>query len=183
MTHFRKVIGSLRQHWDVVLLVLTFLIASIGRSSLSVFLQYVSKRYGWILANVSTHPFLVLVVFQKTDFELAPQANYLISFRAVTSLILLVVVLPMISTMLVDRFGLDAAWKDLAIARTRIILMASGFFIIAVSPIAAKMIMNKHRSTNLSLNSSTDPRRFIDLHARHRLQRLHSQRRDANGHA
>lgn len=75
MDHFRNMMGSLRQHWDVVLLVLTFLISSIGRSSLSVFLQYVSKRYGWILANVSTHPFLVPVSFHKTNCEVAPQGK------------------------------------------------------------------------------------------------------------
>lgn len=54
---FREAIKFLQHNWAVTLLVLTFLIASIGRQSMSVFLQYVSKRYGWILANVSTRSF------------------------------------------------------------------------------------------------------------------------------
>ena len=55
LERFRDAIKFLQYNWDVALLVLTFLIASIGRQSMSVFLQYVSKRYGWILANVGTH--------------------------------------------------------------------------------------------------------------------------------
>jgi hypothetical protein len=57
------------------------------------------------------------------------------------SLILLVAVLPMISTITLTRLNKDAATKDLAIARTSIILMTSGFFIIAVSPTALIMII------------------------------------------
>lgn len=71
---YRQGMRVLQQQWDVILLVLTFLIASIGRSSLSVFLQYVSKRYGWILAKVGAEPpSVMLVLCQSADFEFAPR--------------------------------------------------------------------------------------------------------------
>ena len=57
------------------------------------------------------------------------------------SLILLVAILPIISTVLITRFGLEAAKKDLAIARTSIVFMTTGFLLIAISPSAATMII------------------------------------------
>lgn len=49
---FQEIITFLMQDHNVALLVLTFFVASIGRRSLELLLQYVSKRYGWTLAQV-----------------------------------------------------------------------------------------------------------------------------------
>lgn len=69
MNQYREAMSFLQQNWDLALLVLTSLIANIGRQSMSVFLQYTSKRYGWILANVGTLPGTHLIQSSYADVE------------------------------------------------------------------------------------------------------------------
>ena len=46
--------GFITSHAALGSLVLTFLISKVGRQSTNILFQYVSKRYGWTLAQVST---------------------------------------------------------------------------------------------------------------------------------
>ncbi|KAH8150986.1 uncharacterized protein LAJ45_05169 [Morchella importuna] len=116
---YRAVFSFLLADLNTALLVLTFLIATIGRQALEILLQYVSKRYSWPLAT----------------------ANILFSLRAGINLLLLLFLLPFIGTTLLSRFGYTSAGKDLLIARVSIVLMAAGFGVIGVSPGAAGMVL------------------------------------------
>lgn len=116
---YRAVLSFLLADLNTALLVLTFLIATIGRQALEILLQYVSKRYAWPLAT----------------------ANILFSLRAGINLLLLLFLLPAVGTALLSRFGYTSAAKDLLIARVSVVLMAVGFGVIGVSPGAAGMVL------------------------------------------
>ncbi|KAH0603176.1 uncharacterized protein H6S33_008180 [Morchella sextelata] len=116
---YRAVLSFLLADLNTALLVLTFLVATIGRQALEMLLQYVSKRYSWPLAT----------------------ANMLFSLRAGINLLLLLLLLPFLGTALLSRFGYTSAAKDLLIARVSIALMAAGFGVIGVSPGAAGMVL------------------------------------------
>lgn len=50
----RESFGFITRDTAVAALVVTFLISKVGRQSINILLQYVSKRYGWSLSKAST---------------------------------------------------------------------------------------------------------------------------------
>jgi sugar phosphate permease len=51
-SRLQEILKFLRTDINVTLLVSTFFVTIIGRQTLEILLQYVSKRYGWSLAKV-----------------------------------------------------------------------------------------------------------------------------------
>lgn len=104
-------------------LVFTFLISKVGRQAANMLFQYVSKRYGWTLA----------------------QAGFLISLRAGVNIALFTVILPLIATYALASWS--ATSRDLWIGKTSIILLILGSLIIFLSETSAGMIIGLVVST------------------------------------
>ncbi|KAF5576061.1 hypothetical protein FPANT_11115 [Fusarium pseudoanthophilum] len=104
-------------------LVFTFLISKIGRQATNILFQYVSKRYGWTLA----------------------QAGFLISLRAGVNIALFTVILPLIATYALVSWS--ATSRDLWIGKTSIILLVLGSLIIFLSETSVGMIIGLIIST------------------------------------
>ncbi|KAI1813575.1 major facilitator superfamily domain-containing protein [Poronia punctata] len=98
-------------------LVFTFLVSKVGRQSSNVLFQYVSKRYGWDIA----------------------QAGLLLSLRAGVNIILFTVILPLIINYALAKTHI--AIRDLWIGKASIVLMTVGVFIISSSATSAFMIV------------------------------------------
>jgi hypothetical protein len=98
----------------VALLLLTFLLTTLGRYAQEILLQYVTKRYGWTWS----------------------QASLLLSIRAFASLLLLLLILPTASRLLASpKVGrLSARTKDLWLARGSAALLTLGAFTIGLAP-------------------------------------------------
>jgi hypothetical protein len=107
-------------------LVFTFLISKVGRQSINILLQYVSKRYGWSLSK----------------------AGLLLSLRAGVNIVLYTIILPSITTYILSRTS--AASRDLWIAKTSIILMILGTFVLFSSTTPALMIIGKPHTHDLA---------------------------------
>ncbi|KAI1013060.1 hypothetical protein LB503_001472 [Fusarium chuoi] len=104
-------------------LVFTFLISKVGRQAANMLFQYVSKRYGWTLA----------------------QAGFLISLRAGVNIALFTVILPLIATYALASWS--ATSRDLWIGKTSIILLILGSLIIFLSETSVGMIIGLVIST------------------------------------
>ncbi|EXL98561.1 major facilitator superfamily domain-containing protein [Fusarium oxysporum II5] len=104
-------------------LVFTFLISKVGRQAANMLFQYVSKRYGWTLA----------------------QAGFLISLRAGVNIALFTVILPFIATYALVSWS--AKSRDLSIGKASIILLILGSFIIFSSQTAVGMMIGLVIST------------------------------------
>ncbi|SPJ87783.1 uncharacterized protein FTOL_12252 [Fusarium torulosum] len=103
--------------------VVTFLISKVGRQSTNILFQYVSKRYGWTLA----------------------QTGFLISLRAGVNISLFTVILPLIATYALASWS--ATSRDLWIGKTSIILLVLGSFILFFSETTMGMIIGLVIST------------------------------------
>ncbi|KAF4343720.1 major facilitator superfamily transporter [Fusarium beomiforme] len=101
----------------------TFLISKVGRQAANMLFQYVSKRYGWTLA----------------------QAGFLISLRAGVNIALFTVILPFIATYMLVSWSPTS--RDLWIGRASIILLVLGSFILFLSETAVGMIIGLVIST------------------------------------
>ncbi|RBQ71532.1 hypothetical protein FVER53590_03151 [Fusarium verticillioides] len=104
-------------------LVFTFLISKVGRQATNILFQYVSKRYGWTLA----------------------QAGFLISLRAGVNIALFTVILPLVATYALVSWS--ATSRDLWIGKTSIILLVLGSLIIFLSETSVGMIIGLIIST------------------------------------
>lgn len=104
---------------QLVLLVVVFSVGTLYRSSSEFLLQYVSRRYGWQIS----------------------QAGFLLSYRAVVNLILLIVILPGISFLLLKYRYCDAQAKDLWLLRASTVFMALGTLATGLAPQAPLMII------------------------------------------
>ncbi|PSR76129.1 major facilitator superfamily domain-containing protein [Coniella lustricola] len=100
------------QNRSILILVASFLIVDFSRQSLTILLQYISKRY---------------------DISLA-KASYLLSYRGLATLIVYAAILPTLDTLVEKRLGLSAQMKDLQLARLSIILSSLGFGILFAAP-------------------------------------------------
>ncbi|KAK6072651.1 short-chain dehydrogenase reductase sdr [Seiridium cupressi] len=112
----------------VAALVFTFLVSKVGRQASNILLQYVSKRYGWNLA----------------------EAGLILSLRAGVNIALFTVVLPAIVNFVLWR--MNAASRDLRIAQASALLMTVGAIIMSSSVTAASMIMGKPVPTKILPN-------------------------------
>ncbi|KAI0391243.1 major facilitator superfamily domain-containing protein [Xylariaceae sp. FL0594] len=101
----------------VAALVFTFLVSKVGRQSVNVLFQYVSKRYGWDLS----------------------EAGLLLSLRAGVNIILFTAVLPLIINFVLSQMHVAA--RDLWIGQASIVLMTVGASVMAVSGTAAFFIV------------------------------------------
>ncbi|TVY16230.1 Efflux pump ustT [Lachnellula arida] len=95
----------------VVLLLLTFVSHSFASVGDDISLRYISKRFQWKL--------------QETSF--------LLSLRASINLALVLVIIPLLSSVLMQRLGLSSKGKDLFLARFSIIVLVMGALLMASS--------------------------------------------------
>jgi hypothetical protein len=130
------------QDATVATLVCTFLISKVGRQTLNVVLQYVSKRYGWNLATVSTWQ-SSFGVLSTTD---NCKAGLLLSLRAVVNIALFTVILPLITAFALPR--MSAVGKDLFIAKASVVFMTLGTLIMFLGATSALMILGKWRNNS-----------------------------------
>ncbi|KAI5787895.1 major facilitator superfamily domain-containing protein [Pyronema domesticum] len=114
------ILSFLRQDINVTLLVMTFLMYTMGRQTMMLLIQYVSKRYNWTLA----------------------MAGELLSVRAAFNLVLLLVILPVLSSLAMTRFNLTVSQRDLWISRISVFLVTLGFFGLGLSPTPALMVLS-----------------------------------------
>ncbi|KAF9771958.1 hypothetical protein IL306_010370 [Fusarium sp. DS 682] len=108
--------------------VFTFLISKVGRQAANMLFQYVSKRYGWTLA----------------------QAGFLISLRAGVNIALFTVILPFIATYVLVSWSPTS--RDLWIGKASIILLILGSFILFLSETAVGMIIGKHTVDKVTIS-------------------------------
>jgi hypothetical protein len=114
------ILSFLKQDINVTLLIMTFLMYTMGRQTMMLLIQYVSKRYNWTLA----------------------MAGELLSVRAAFSLVLLLVILPVLSSLAMTRFNLTVSQRDLWISRISVFLVTLGFFGLGLSPTPALMVLS-----------------------------------------
>ncbi|RDW63435.1 hypothetical protein BP6252_10980 [Coleophoma cylindrospora] len=104
---------------NVALLMLTLIFTSLGNYARELLLQYSTKKFNWTWA----------------------QAGYLLSLRAICSLVLLSVIVPVAGQILISKYSLTAKAKDFWIARTSILMGVFGAFIIAFSASSPFLIL------------------------------------------
>ncbi|EGD99433.1 hypothetical protein TESG_06868 [Trichophyton tonsurans CBS 112818] len=109
----------IRADRNILFVATSFLVLSLGRSTLEFLIQYTSKRFDWTLA----------------------EANYLISFRAAVNLILFLAILPALARFLTSR-GMQSAQMDLWIARVSSIFSIIGPIMMGISPSPALLILS-----------------------------------------
>ncbi|KAI5814503.1 major facilitator superfamily domain-containing protein [Pyronema omphalodes] len=114
------ILSFLKHDINVTLLVMSFLMYTMGRQTMMLLIQYVSKRYNWTLA----------------------MAGELLSVRAAFNLILLLVILPILSSLAMTKFNLTVSQRDLWISRISVFLVTLGFFGLGLSPTPPLMILS-----------------------------------------
>jgi hypothetical protein len=104
--------GVMVQDKRVFLLLATFPLHVISRSTMKLLLQYVTQRYSWSMAA----------------------AGFLNSLRASINILLLILILPLVTKLLLGRLKFSNMRKDLTLARVSMLLLTIGSFTIAASP-------------------------------------------------
>ncbi|KAJ5358647.1 major facilitator superfamily domain-containing protein [Penicillium cataractarum] len=101
--------------WDfnMAFIVLTFLLASIGKQALQLIIPYASKRFSWSIAR----------------------ASFLITLKGVINLITLLIILPRLSTWLSRQMSWSPAVKDLRIVQGSAWILTSGTAFMAFAAI------------------------------------------------
>ena len=100
------------QDWRIIILTLTFPIRIAQNTLDSFLLQYVSKRYGWTLA----------------------QATYLWSFSSGVCLLCLLLILPAVSSYLLEKKNYTATKRDSIRACVGLTMLGLGFVIEGLAP-------------------------------------------------
>jgi len=108
-----------RQDFTLALVVFTFLANRLGRQATSLLLRYASMRYSWSIAD----------------------ASYLLSFRAATNLVALLIFIPGANIVLLKYLRLPAHHADLWLARGSIILTAGAMVIMGIAAHPALLIL------------------------------------------
>jgi len=108
LARFVEVISSVA----LLLLISTFLAKALMRQAIDLFLQYFSVRFGWSLSHT----------------------GFLLSLRAGVDVLVLLAVLPYISSALLRIFKLNGAYNDLALAKMSSLCLIFGAVIIGGSP-------------------------------------------------
>ncbi|KAF7136825.1 hypothetical protein CNMCM5793_006343 [Aspergillus hiratsukae] len=109
---------------NIICISIAFLTATVAIQSLTIMLQYVSKRFSWSMAKVQSHPPLLAPADLK-------QASFLISLKATMNLSALLLILPTLSKAL-DRF-LPPIRRDLRIALGSVLTIAAGHALMALA--------------------------------------------------
>jgi MFS family permease len=111
LRHFQSVYYFLKCDWTLGMVILTFMANRLGGQVTILLLRYASKRYSWTIK----------------------ESAYLMSFRAATNLVAIVVCIPLVNFLLLRYMRLPSYSVDLWIARGSIILTAISFLIIGLA--------------------------------------------------
>lgn len=117
LSDLRTIITSSTQ---MPLLLLTFIMYRMSRGAGSLFLQYISTRYSWSIADVT----------------------FLLTARAGLNLILFLIILPLLSRLLVTKCKLAESYKDLLLARISAAALGLGSIGVGFSPTVTILIAN-----------------------------------------
>jgi hypothetical protein len=96
----------------VILLLATFVVAPFSGISSDLSVRFVSNRFAWSLSH----------------------AGYLLALRALMNIIVMLGLIPGLSSYFMKRLRLSSKDKDLLLAKISIVVLAMGAFIIAASP-------------------------------------------------
>ena len=119
MRSIRKESGFILDNSGVSVLLLTFFVYKISRGAGAFFVQYVSKRYDWTIAN----------------------ANYLISVKAFFNVFLFTTMLPFAAWWLSEKRGIKGNKKEFFLAKISIMLLFFGTVGIGLAPNIVIMIV------------------------------------------
>jgi hypothetical protein len=119
LKHFEAAYHFLKYDWTLALIIFTFMANRLGGQVTSLLLRYASKRYNWEIKK----------------------SAYLLSFRAATNLVAIVVYIPLVNVVLLRYVNLPPYVADLWIARGSIILTAISFLIIGLASHPALLIL------------------------------------------
>ncbi|WYZ35754.1 hypothetical protein EsH8_X_000401 [Colletotrichum jinshuiense] len=103
----------------ILMLLLTFLVTTLGKHSHDILLQFARKRYGWSWS----------------------QAGYLITLKSLVDLLLLVVILPSTSYIMTKVLSTSARFKDFWMARASCAFLALGVLTTGLSSKESIMII------------------------------------------
>ncbi|KAB8238573.1 major facilitator superfamily domain-containing protein [Aspergillus alliaceus] len=110
----------IRANGPTIIATISFLATYIAKDTLDFLVQYVSKRFNWSLAK----------------------ANYLISFRALTNLLLFLFVLPTITKILSTQHSMSPPKIDLWISRISSLFGILGPVLLGLAPTPALMVLS-----------------------------------------
>jgi hypothetical protein len=119
LANFKDAYAFVKQDLTLALVVFTFLANRLGRQAISLLIRYASKRYSWTIQD----------------------ASYLISFRAATNLVALLVIIPATSVFLHKYLRFSAHHADLWIARGSIILTSTSMVVMGIAAHPALLIL------------------------------------------
>lgn len=120
LASLRKAADFIFKDSNVLILLLTFFVYKISRGAASFFIQYVSTRYHWTLAN----------------------ANYLISMRSFLNIVVFTAVLPTAAWYLVHKKGFAPREKDLLLAKISVVALLIGTIGIGLSASISPLIVS-----------------------------------------
>ena len=118
LAYYRSESDFIFQNKPVLILLLTFFVYKISRGAAGFFIQYVSTRYSWTLAN----------------------ANYLVSMRSFLNIIVFTALLPSGTWYLTQQKRLPARDKDFLLAKLSVLALLIGTVGIGLSDSVPPMI-------------------------------------------
>ncbi|KAJ6442834.1 MFS transporter [Purpureocillium lavendulum] len=124
--HASETIRYMIGNKSLLLLVVSFLAVDFARQSLTILLQYVSNRYTISIAKRSVKTLPIT--------EYLSQANLLLSCKSLAQLVVSAALLPILDSLIINRFKVPAKVKDLRLARMSISLIMVGFAVLVVAP-------------------------------------------------
>lgn len=116
-TSFVESVRFLFENRTVLILTLTFFINTIGTSSINIAIQYASKRFSVSISS----------------------AGFLITIRAIITIIYVLVLLPFMGRALETKFHYSGSTRDLWLARLTVLCLPFGFILMSLSPKLALM--------------------------------------------
>lgn len=148
LDYMKRTLRVMCHNRNVLFLVVSFLVVDFSRQTLSILLQYVSKRYTIPIAKVRAGTFASAFSLLPRDLADMPndQASYLLSYRAMATLITYAAILPALDFVVEKRLGLPAQKKDLQLARFSILVSALGFGILFAAPSLGFVVLGEHQA-------------------------------------
>ena len=120
LDHATSSVESVRflfENRTVLILTLTFFINTIGTSSINIAIQYASKRFSVLISS----------------------AGFLITIRAIITIIYFLALLPFMGRVLETKFHQSGSARDLWLARLTVLCLPFGFTLMSLSPKLALM--------------------------------------------
>jgi hypothetical protein len=139
---FRQCLVSLFAIKNVVFLLFGFFAATVGSLAAGFELQYVHKRYGWSYSYVSlsilSHHDLRYPKGQLTFLK----AGSILAIRPSITLFVLLIIIPVASKILIEKFGFSSTEKDLLLARISAALLTAGTLLLSITEISSLAILS-----------------------------------------